>query len=310
MDFAQGLASFLGLGLASGINLYAAVLTVGLAQRLGWITGVPAGLEILAHPAVLAAAGVMYIAEFVADKVPGFTPIWDGIHTFIRPVGGALLAFGATAKLDPMVQALAVIAGGSVALGAHATKMGTRLVAHAAPDPVTHSALSVAEDFGVVGLLLLAYNYPWIALPIAITALVGIALAIPYLVRILRFFLRTLTGRLASFHDPDPASEIPAWARPEGVPATLCFIRSGKSLGLLRRAYLARLGSGGVLRLQGALGRKEIHLRQIGEPTRGLFLDMIELTATDGARLSVYLTKDWSRVATSPSAPHSQTASA
>lgn len=295
MDFAQGLSSLLGLGLASGINLYAAVLTVGLASRMGWLTSLPAGLEVLSHPAVLAVAGVMYIAEFVADKIPGFTPIWDGIHTFIRPIGGALLAFGATAKLDPMVQALAVLVGGSVALGAHATKMGTRLAAHAVPDPVTHSAVSVAEDFSVVGLLLLAYNYPWIALPIALTAVVGIAIAIPYLLRILRFLLRTLGGRLGSFADPDVAGEIPEWVREQRGRPTLCFVRSGKSLGKLRPAYLTREGTGGMLRLDGAFNRKEIELKRLDEPVRGIFLNMIEMTASDGTRLSVYLTKDWAR---------------
>lgn len=285
----------LGLGLASGINLYAAVLTVGIAQRMGWLTQLPAGLEVLSHPIVLGVAGVMYIAEFVADKIPGFTPFWDGLHTFIRPVGGALLAFGATAKLDPMVQAIAVLVGGSVALGAHATKMGTRLAAHAVPDPVTHSAVSVAEDFSVVGLLLLAYNYPWIALPIALTAVVGIAIAIPYLLRILRFLLRTLGGRLGSFADPDVEGEIPEWATQAGARTTLCFIRSGKSLGKLRPAYLSRQGAGAVLRLEGAIKRKEIAIKQLDQPMRGLFLNMIEMTASDGTRMSVYLTKDWAR---------------
>lgn len=295
MDFAQGLSSLLGLGLASGINLYAAVLTVGLAQRLGWLSGLPNGLEVLAHPAVLALAGVMYLAEFVADKIPGFTPIWDGVHTFIRPLGGALLAFGATAKLDPMVQAMAVLVGGSVALGAHATKMGTRLAAHAVPDPVTHSAISVAEDFSVVGLLLLAYNYPWIALPIAVTAVVGIAIAIPYLLRILRFLLRTLGGRLGSFAQPDVEGEIPEWVREQGGRATLCFVRSGQNLGKLRAAYLTRSGGGAVLRLEGAFHRKEIAIKRLDEPVRGVFLNMMEMTAQDGSRLSVYFTKDWAR---------------
>ncbi len=294
MDFAQGLSSLLGLGLASGINLYAAVLTVGFAHRLGWITSVPPGLEILSHPAVLAVAGLMYAAEFVADKVPGFTPIWDGIHTFIRPIGGALLAYGATAKLDPMVQALAILAGGSVALGAHATKMGTRLAAHAVPDPITHSAISMAEDFGVVGLLILAYNYPWVALPIAVTAVVGIALAIPYLYRILRFMLRTLVGRVSNFAEPD-VDEVPEWARQGGGRTVLCFVRGGKSLGRLRAAYLTRLGSGGTLCVPSPFGRKELGIRRFDEPVRGVFLDYLEMSTTDGARLSVYLTKDWAR---------------
>jgi hypothetical protein len=295
MDFAHGLSGLLGLGLASGINLYAAVLTVGFAHRLGWITSLPEGLELLSHPLILSVAGVMYLAEFVADKVPGFTPIWDGIHTFIRPVGGALLAFGATAKLDPTVQTIAMLVGGSVALGAHATKMGTRLAAHAVPDPVTHSAISLAEDFSVVGLLILAYNYPWVALPVALTAVVGIAIAIPYLVRILRFMVRTLLGRLGAFTEP-PTGEVPDWAQSGGGRTLLCFVRRGKGIGRFRMAYLTRLGAGGVLRVKSGFGKKEIELRRLDEPVRGVFLDFVEMTATDGSRLSVYLTKDWARL--------------
>ncbi|MDX2268283.1 MAG: DUF4126 domain-containing protein [Bryobacter sp.] len=290
----QNIASFLGLGLASGINLYAAVLTVGLAARMGWITGLPQGLEVLSHPVVLGVAGVLYAAEFIADKVPGFTPFWDGIHTFIRPIGGALLAFGATAKLDPMVQVLAVIAGGSVALGAHATKMGTRLAAHAVPDPVTHSAVSLVEDFSVVGLLMLAYHYPWVALALSVAALVGISLALPFLVRILRFFLRTLGGRLFPF-DPDTDGEIPDWARPNGGRTLLCFVRSGKNLGNLRRGYLELNGAGGTLRLAGVWGRKEVGVKGVGAAQRGLFLDVLPLEAERPGDVTIYLTKDWSR---------------
>lgn len=299
-SFIQSLASFLGLGLAAGINLYAAVLTIGLASRLGWISGLPPGLELLSHPVVLGAAAVMYLAEFVADKIPGFTPIWDGIHTFIRPLGGALLAYGATAKLDPMVQILAVIAGGSVALGAHATKMGTRLAAHTVPDPVTHSGVSLAEDFSVVGLLLLAYNYPWVALAIALAAIIGIVLALPFLVRILRFFLRTLGGRLLPL-DPDTDGELPDWSRAHRGRTLLCFVRSGKNLGNLRRAYLEIHGTSGTqavgatLRLAGIFGRKELAIQSLGGLQTGLFLDVLSLTAQHPGDVTVYLTKDWSK---------------
>ena len=94
MDFAQGLSSLLGIGVASGLNVYAVVLTVGLAQRLGWLHGLPEGLSVLGNPIVLSVAAVFYLAEFVADKVPGFTPIWDGVHTFIRPVGAVVWRWG------------------------------------------------------------------------------------------------------------------------------------------------------------------------------------------------------------------------
>ncbi len=34
---------------------------------------------------VLIAAGVLYAAEFVADKIPYVDSLWDAVHTVIRP---------------------------------------------------------------------------------------------------------------------------------------------------------------------------------------------------------------------------------
>lgn len=292
MDLAQGLSSLLGIGLASGLNVYAVVLTVGIAQRLGWLHGMPDGLSVLSHPIVLAVAGALYLAEFVADKVPGFTPFWDGVHTFIRPVGAALVAFGAFAELDPVTRTVAMLAAGGLALGSHATKMGTRLAAHSVPDPVTHSAISIAEDFSVVGIILLAYNYPWVALPILLLMVVAIGFALPYLFRVLGFLLRTLQGRLFSFARPD-VGEIPAWAREGGSNTILGFVRSGKGLSRLRRAYWQVSPSGGSLRVRGFLGEKSVGLRANRRHVEGLFLDYVELVTAEGTEVSLYMTKDW-----------------
>lgn len=294
MDFALGLSSLLGLGVASGLNLYAAVLTVGMAQRWGWISGLPQGLEVLSHPWVLAIAAVLYAAEFIADKIPGFTPIWDFIHTIIRPIGGALLAMGAAGNLDPKLQVVAMLVGGTVALGTHATKMGTRLAAHVVPDPVTHSAISVAEDFSVVGIILLAYKFPLVALPILLAIVIGIVAMLPFLFRVLRFLLRTVVGRLLSFTHPDPQVEIPDWARVAGAHTVLGFVRSGQGLGKLRHAYLSLKGDTATLRLKKFMGgERSIAIRKRDAPVRGLFLDYIEMTGEDGLAMSIYLTKDW-----------------
>lgn len=296
MEFAQGLSSLLGLGIASGLNLYAAVLTVGLAHRFGWISSLPQGLDALSHPAVLSVAAVLYLAEFIADKVPGFTPIWDGIHTFIRPVGAALLAYGAFGDIDPKFRIIAMLVAGSIALGTHATKMGTRLAAHAVPDPVTHSTISLAEDFSVVGLLLLAYSYPWVALPILLAIVAGIGFALPFLVRVLRFLLRAASGRMLSFVPPVASEEIPEWAKQDGSQIVLGFVRSGKDLGRLRRAYLSYGNGSTSLRMKSFMSEKRIELKEPGRQIEGLFLDFVELTTKDEQLISLYLTKDWAAV--------------
>jgi hypothetical protein len=181
------LAGLLALALGSGVNLYATALTLGLSARFGWISGLPPELGVLGHPLLLTLAGTLYAVEFIADKVPFITPVWDAIHTFIRPLGAALLASQAAAELDPVVRVAAVLLSGSVALAAHSGKMGARLAAHSVPDPVTHSAISIAEDFGVVSVLVLAWQHPLIALPVLIVVLLGLAL-------LLRVFYRAIKG--------------------------------------------------------------------------------------------------------------------
>ena len=196
MGSLQTLAAILGISVVSGINLYATVLTIGLAIRYGWVTGLPPDLQVLAHPVVLIAAGAMYAVEFIADKAPFITPVWDVIHTVIRPLGASLLALGAAGNLDPKMQVLAVLAGGSIALGTHSTKMGVRLAAHTIPEPVTHSLISLAEDVSVVGLLILAWQHPLIAIPVLLGLLALCTWLLMVVSRGLRSLLRSVFGRL------------------------------------------------------------------------------------------------------------------
>ena len=109
------LGMVLGLSFTSGINLYATVLTVGVAIRNDWVTHYPAGLEPLGSDGVLIVAGIMYACEFAADKIPGFDSTWDAIQTFFRPIGGAALAFAATGHADPAFVTVATLLGGTVA---------------------------------------------------------------------------------------------------------------------------------------------------------------------------------------------------
>ncbi|WP_243303507.1 DUF4126 domain-containing protein [Geothrix oryzisoli] len=250
MGPAQTLAAILGLSTVSGINLYLTVLLVGAGQRFGWIHGLPPDLTILSHPVVLGVAAILFLLEFLADKIPFITPIWDGLHTFIRPMGGALLALGAAGELHPVAKVLALLAGGTIALGTHGSKMGVRLLAHTAPEPASHSILSVAEDVGVAALLALAYRHPAIALPVLGAVLVATALLLPLLLRALAFVLTGSRGALRSLVGRGTRDEIPAWVelkvldlassgRSEVLP---CFARRVKGLPAFHGAYLACAG--------------------------------------------------------------------
>ncbi|MCU0769189.1 MAG: DUF4126 domain-containing protein [Burkholderiaceae bacterium] len=194
LDLTQLVAMAAVLGFASGIRLYAVLLVVGLVGYAGWVE-LPAGLSILQHPFVLIAAGVMFLVEFVADKIPGVDSLWDGIQTFIRIPAGAALAAGVFGGVDSAAwTTVAAILGGTLAATSHFTKAGTRAAANTSPEPFSNVALSVAEDVAVGGLLWLVLTYPWVAAAV-VGVLVLVALwLLPKLFRFVRRILRTLFG--------------------------------------------------------------------------------------------------------------------
>jgi hypothetical protein len=153
------LALTMGLAWASGINLYATLLTLGFLANSGNIV-LPPDLQIVADPMVMAAAGLMYFIEFFADKMPGVDTGWDTIHTFIRIPAGAMLAAGAIGDLNPAVEIAAAIMGGSMAAASHATKAGTRVLINTSPEPFSNWFASVGEDVAVIGGVWACINHP------------------------------------------------------------------------------------------------------------------------------------------------------
>jgi hypothetical protein len=162
-QIANTISLTMGVAWASGINLYAAVLVLGLLGTTGNIT-LPSTLQILTDPMVISAAGVMYFVEFFTDKMPGVDTGWDTLHTFIRIPAGALLAAGAVGDVNPAVALTAAILGGGLAAGAHAVKSGSRVIINTSPEPFTNWTASIAEDIAVIGGLWTALHYPWLFL--------------------------------------------------------------------------------------------------------------------------------------------------
>lgn len=158
-EIASTIALTMGVAWASGINLYAAILVLGLLGTTGNMA-LPENLTILTDPVVIGAAGLMYVVEFFADKVPGIDTGWDGLHTFIRIPAGALLAAGAVGEVNPPLALAAAIVGGSLAAATHTTKACGRVVINTSPEPVSNWVTSLGEDLVVIGGLWIALNYP------------------------------------------------------------------------------------------------------------------------------------------------------
>ncbi|HSC29941.1 MAG TPA: DUF4126 domain-containing protein [Vicinamibacterales bacterium] len=183
----------LGFSFAAGINLYATVAILGLAKRYGWVE-LPEQFAVFDHDIVIGAAILLYLVEFVADKVPWVDSLWDAVHTVIRPVGGALIAVSALGDASPAVQGLIALTGGTLAAGTHLSKAGTRAAANASPEPFSNWALSLLEDVFVIGLSALALKYPVAA---AIVVLAGTLLMIAFAAWIVRALRRRWARRTA-----------------------------------------------------------------------------------------------------------------
>ena len=178
------IAIAMGASWVSGINLYAAVATLGLLGRFAHLQ-LPGELEVLTSWWVIGVAVALYVVEFVADKVPYVDSTWDVIHTFIRIPAGAVLAASAFGDFDRSIQVIALLLGGGLALSSHGTKAATRAMLNASPEPVSNWIASIAED--IVAVLSVVAS---VFVPVLIFVIVGAGLVISFLVfrKILRFF--------------------------------------------------------------------------------------------------------------------------
>jgi len=209
-QIAAVLALTMGVGWASGINLYAAILMLGLMGASGNMT-LPPGLEILTDPMVLFAAGAMYFIEFFADKVPGVDTGWDLMHTFVRIPAGAMMAAGAVGDVDPVVGLTAAILGGGLAATSHAAKAGTRAVINTSPEPFSNWTASILEDVAVIGGLWTALNHPVLFIILLVLFIVLAIWLLPKIWRGIKSVFSRLR-RMFTGKDDVPAPEPPVAA--------------------------------------------------------------------------------------------------
>jgi uncharacterized membrane protein len=182
-----------GAASTSGINLYATVLTLGLLQRFHWLK-LPGEWTVLGETWVLGLAALLFVVEFVADKIPFVDSIWDSIHTFIRVPAGAVLMASAFADLDSSIRLGAGLLGGSLALTTHGAKATARLAVNSSPEPFSNIILSVLEDVLTVSLLGLSATHPWVAGMLLLVVLSICALVIYTFFRFTKLLLRRLRG--------------------------------------------------------------------------------------------------------------------
>jgi hypothetical protein len=219
-------------GWASGINAYAVVLIMGLAE-----THLPRHRDpdALARTDVLIGAGVLFVIEMVADKIPYLDSTWDSIHTVVRPAVGATLGYLFGHESSDLNAAFMAATGGFAALASHLVKAGTRAAVNTSPEPASNIVVSTAEDVTVAAVMTTAFANPWVAAVIAGVLLVVGAIVVVFLLKRVRRFKarydawgerlvngepRARPGRCASApSQATPSPELPrAAAQPSGSP--------------------------------------------------------------------------------------------
>jgi hypothetical protein len=182
------------LGWASGFRLYAVVFLVGMAGAAGWME-LPAGLQVLQHPALLGASGFMLFVEFFADKIPVVDSLWDMVNSVVRIPAGAALAAGVFGADSGAMALAAALLGASLAATSQAAKTTTRAAINASPEPFSNIAMSLVEDGLVVGAVWLATNHP-----VAFGVLLLITVVLMWIVTWMLFkFLRAVFRRAQRF---------------------------------------------------------------------------------------------------------------
>jgi hypothetical protein len=217
----------LGLACLAGIDLYLTVFVTGLAIHQHWITLSPTyqSLEVLGQPWIIAIAGVLYLLEFFADKVPWIDTAWDTVHTIIRPIGGALLAIQVLGHHSAVMDVLIILLGGSASLITHTAKASTRLAANSSPEPASNIGLSIGEDLAVFGGLALLHLNPILAISIFILGIAAFVYFAPKIFRSMRAKIWLVLHKLNAAADVRRPAALPI-----ALPSRLAPIFSKQNL--------------------------------------------------------------------------------
>jgi len=178
-------ALVLAISFSSGLNVYLTLAALGLLSRTGVLV-LPASLHAVASWYVIIPCAILFVIEFVADKIPIFDLVWNSLQTFVRIPIAAVLAYGATSQLSPGMQLTAAILGGAIALAAHGGKIAARTAVSHSPEPFSNIALSMGEDALVVFLTWIVSRHPLLATIIVLIALLIILVLVQFVIRSVR----------------------------------------------------------------------------------------------------------------------------
>ncbi|MGH7466532.1 MAG: DUF4126 domain-containing protein [Longimicrobiales bacterium] len=291
---------------AAGLNLYLTVALVGISSRLNLLPALPPGLQGLENSVIIGSALGLYLVEFVVDKVPHLDSAWDALHTVIRPLGTALLAALALDAAPLEFQLAGAVVAGVVALGAHGTKAGLRLVLNRSPSKFRSVLISTSEDLFAAVLAVVALQFPVAGLGAGALAILILVLLGPRLWRAATLAIRAFRARLRAFFGSPgwrPLGELPPRMRtfiqepPLGRAAPRAIRAAFKGLpgvAAYRNGWLVLCYDRTSFLYRSFIGFRCLHLPPLSEPQvrRGVWTDAVEFHVSDGKRCTLFLLKD------------------
>jgi hypothetical protein len=152
------LAAF-GLSGAAGLNAWIPLLAVGLLSRAGQLE-LADGYDWLTSTPALIVLGVLFVLDFVGDKVPAIDSLLHAVGTLVHPAAGAIVFAGPTEVPTDLPSIVLFALGAAVAGSLHATRATVRPVSTTMTAGAGNPVLSLAEDIGSAVLSVVAVFAP------------------------------------------------------------------------------------------------------------------------------------------------------
>lgn len=158
------LAAF-GLSLSAGVRAYLPLVALGIASHIDSLhLHLRSGFDWIGNPFVIGIFVFLTIYEISADKIPVIDHLNDIVHTFIRPLSGAVL-FASTSNTltdnGTVGIVIAALLGATLAGTTHAAKAGiVRPASTATTAGIANPFISLLEDIGAFITVILSIIAP------------------------------------------------------------------------------------------------------------------------------------------------------
>src|SRR5512136_1815333 len=159
----ETISSFLlgiGLSAAVGFRVFVPMFVVSLASMAGWITLSP-GFQWLGTPAAALVFAVATLVELLGFLIPWVSNALDSIATPAAAIAGVIMMAAVLTDMHPVARcALAIIAGGGVALTVQGATVVARAVAAGSTGGAAAPIVAVLEAIGAFGVTIATIIIP------------------------------------------------------------------------------------------------------------------------------------------------------